>query len=56
MRVPLLRQVTMRRALLGVVALGLALRGLAFLERELPRRYGETFVVSGRFTFLGASK
>ena len=31
-------------------------RGLAFLERELPRRYGETFVVSGRFTFLGASK
>jgi len=35
MRVPLLRQVTMRRALLGVVALGLTLRGLAFLTSRV---------------------
>ena len=29
--------------------------GLAFLERELPRRHGETYEVSIEFTFLGAS-
>lgn len=31
-------------------------RGLAFLERELPRRYGDTFETSASFTFVGASR
>lgn len=30
--------------------------GLAFLEREMPRRYAAGYEVSGRFTFLGASR
>lgn len=31
-------------------------QGLAFLEGELPRRFGSTFEVAGTFTFLGASR
>ncbi|MEK6987275.1 MAG: methyltransferase domain-containing protein [Candidatus Thermoplasmatota archaeon] len=31
-------------------------RGLAFLEKELPRRYGDTFETSASFTFVGASR
>jgi len=31
-------------------------RGVAFLERELPRRYGDTFATSATFTFVGASR
>ncbi len=30
-------------------------RGVAFLERELPRRYGDVYEVAIEFTFLGAS-
>lgn len=30
--------------------------GLQFLERELPRRYGDTFETSASFTFVGASR
>jgi ubiquinone/menaquinone biosynthesis C-methylase UbiE len=31
-------------------------RGVAFLERELPRRYRDTFETSANFTFVGASR
>ncbi len=31
-------------------------RGVAFLERELPRRFGDTFETSATFTFVGASR
>lgn len=31
-------------------------RGVAFLERELPRRYGDAFETTAAFTFLGASR
>jgi len=31
-------------------------RGLAFLERELPKRYGDRYDTSAAFTFLGASR
>ena len=30
--------------------------GLAFLERELPHRFGATYESTARFTFLGASR
>lgn len=30
-------------------------RGLAFLERELPRRHGDTYETAIEFTFVGAS-
>ena len=30
--------------------------GLAFLERELPRRYGDRFETEAPFTFVGASR
>jgi len=31
-------------------------RGLAFLEREMPRRYGSTYKVTADFTFVGAAR
>ncbi|HYM40290.1 MAG TPA: methyltransferase domain-containing protein [Thermoplasmata archaeon] len=31
-------------------------RGVAFLERELPKRYGGAFETNAAFTFLGASR
>jgi SAM-dependent methyltransferase len=31
-------------------------RGVAFLEKELPKRYGDRFETSAAFTFLGASR
>lgn len=31
-------------------------RGVAFLETELPKRYGDRFEMSDAFTFLGASR
>ena len=31
-------------------------RGLAFLERELPRRFGDAFETRDTFTFVGASR
>src|SRR5206468_12747907 len=31
-------------------------RGLRFLEREMPRRYGDRFEISARFTFVGATR
>ena len=31
-------------------------RGVAFLERELPTRYGDVFETSAAFTFLGGSR
>lgn len=31
-------------------------RGLAFLERELPRRFGDAFEMRDAFTFVGASR
>jgi len=30
--------------------------GLRYLEAELPRRYGDRYEASGRFTFLGAAR
>ena len=31
-------------------------RGLRFLETEMPRRYGDRFEISARFTFVGATR
>ena len=31
-------------------------RGLRFLEGEMPRRYGDRFEISARFTFVGATR
>jgi glutamyl/glutaminyl-tRNA synthetase len=31
-------------------------RGVAFLEKELPKRHGDRFETSAAFTFLGASR
>src|SRR5206468_5260449 len=31
-------------------------RGLRFLERQMPRRYGDRFEISARFTFVGATR
>ncbi len=31
-------------------------RGLRFLEAEMPRRYGDRFEITARFTFVGATR
>src|SRR5207247_11163363 len=31
-------------------------RGLRFLEDEMPRRYGDRFEITARFTFVGATR